>query len=841
MMMKKSLWVLVVLLSHTLCAQNVGIGTTTPQSTFDVKGNQRIGGATSYMTFDTLSGKIVWSNANLFVPVTQALMKHSAAADGLFYNNSGGTTGQMEYRNALGEPVFFTNFTNGNGYFKSRLGIGTVSPLAGLHVADSSVLFSAAGLALSMPGNTPITGAGRRMMWYADKAAFRAGYVSADQWDKVNIGNYSFSAGFNSKASGYNSISIGNNTNATGIIATALGNQSIASGNVSTATGDYTSATGDYATAMGQGTTATGYASVSIGHTNLASGIFALAFGKSTKASGESSTAMGESTKAIGIRTTAMGLSSTASGHISTALGYATIAKGHSSTVLGIFNDSILLADELSISTTSPIFIIGNGDSNTARTNALVVLKNGNMGIGISNPGFPQNFANTFGDKISFKGNSGPHYGIGVASNLMQIHTDGLSSDVAFGFGTSGAFTETVRIKGNGKVGIGIAAPLSPLSFGQLLGDKISLWSNSSNSYGFGIQSGLLQIHTDVPYADIAFGYGSSDVMTERMRIVNSGSIGMELSGRIYLKNGSSPLNPDDSPGLWLYNSDNSELLGFMGTQNSQNIGFYGGPGGWGFVYNALNSRVGIGTSNPASPLDVTGNTLITGSFISTSTSLEGIGLLGNCQTTLSYGTGVYGVGGNIGVYGEAIQVGVGERVGVSGWAFGGDANYGTEGFAQSSDGTTATGIYGYAGGSGTNWAGYFSGAVYATSYSSSDRKLKQDIHSLDNAMSIIQQLHPTLYTYKTNEYKQMQLPEGTHYGLIADEVQQVIPGIVKKAVQPAQYEHHGKNKGQKLSDEVEFNAVNYTEIISILVGAVKEQQKEIDELKLQVAELMKK
>jgi len=51
----------------------------------------------------------------------------------------------------------------------------------------------------------------------------------------------------------------------------------------------------------------------------------------------------------------------------------------------------------------------------------------------------------------------------------------------------------------------------------------------------------------------------------------------------------------------------------------------------------------------------------------------------------------------------------------------------------------------------------------------------------------------------------------------------------------------HGKNKGQKLSDEVEFNAVNYTEIISILVGAVKEQQKEIDELKLQVAELLKK
>jgi hypothetical protein len=278
-----------------------------------------------------------------------------------------------------------------------------------------------------------------------------------------------------------------------------------------------------------------------------------------------------------------------------------------------------------------------------------------------------------------------------------------------------------------------------------------------------------------------------------------------------------------------------------MGTQNNQNIGFYGGSGGWGFVYDAISSRVGIGITNPASPLDVTGNAPITGKFISSSTSTEGIGVLATCQTSLGYGTGVYGIGGNYGVYGESIQVGVWERIGVSGWAFGGDANYGTEGFAQSAAGTTATGIYGQATGPGTNWAGYFSGAVYATSYSSSDRKLKQDIQPLDNAMSIIQQLNPTLYTYRTTEYNQMQLPEGTHYGLIADEVQQVIPGIVKKAVQPAQYEHQGIDKGQKLKDEVEFNAVNYTEIISILVGAVKEQQKQIDELKLLVQELQKK
>lgn len=55
--------------------------------------------------------------------------------------------------------------------------------------------------------------------------------------------------------------------------------------------------------------------------------------------------------------------------------------------------------------------------------------------------------------------------------------------------------------------------------------------------------------------------------------------------------------------GAWLYKADNTALLGFMGAQNNQNIGFYGGPAGWGFVYDAINSRVGIGNSAPNAPL----------------------------------------------------------------------------------------------------------------------------------------------------------------------------------------------------------------------------------------------
>ncbi len=85
-----------------------------------------------------------------------------------------------------------------------------------------------------------------------------------------------------------------------------------------------------------------------------------------------------------------------------------------------------------------------------------------------------------------------------------------------------------------------------------------------------------------------------------------------------------------------------------------------------------------------------------------------------------------------------------------------------------------------------------------------------------------------------------MHLPEGVHYGLLADEVQQVMPGAVKKAVQPTEYTNHDEKNGKKLSDEVEFNAVNYTEMIPILIAAVKEQNQIIEELKKEI-ELLKK
>jgi hypothetical protein len=179
---------------------------------------------------------------------------------------------------------------------------------------------------------------------------------------------------------------------------------------------------------------------------------------------------------------------------------------------------------------------------------------NGNVGIGVSAPPFPLSFSPSLGDKISLWSNSTNSYGLGIQSSLLQIHTDIWASDIAFGYGSSAAFTENMRIKGDGNVGIGTATPVQKLhvegttflngnvgigtstpyarlSFaGNSSGEIISFNGTTTNNYGIGIQLGLLQIHTNVAAADIAFGYGSSASFTERMRIKGNGKVGIGTS-----------------------------------------------------------------------------------------------------------------------------------------------------------------------------------------------------------------------------------------------------------------------------------------------------------------------
>ena len=247
--------------------------------------------------------------------------------------------------------------------------------------------------------------------------------------------------------------------------------------------------------------------------------------------------------------------------------------------------------------------------------------------------------------------------------------------------------------------------------------------------------------------------------------------------------------------------------------------------------------------------------------------SSTGYGVAGSSGYLGVYGSGttygLFGSGGTYGAYASGTDYGVygysstGYGVaGVSGNNYGlyGEGNIGSIAYGAYvgawGDGDSY-GLVGYGGpygcwATGTSYAGYFSGNVHCTAvYSGSDRSLKKNITEFNSALDIINKLKPRLYEFRNDgNYAQMNLPEGSHYGLIAQDVEQVLPNLVKATEfnAPQKIDKDGKSLETGVaatkSEKIDYLAVNYTELIPIIIKAMQEQEQKISALETENAQM---
>ena len=196
-----------------------------------------------------------------------------------------------------------------------------------------------------------------------------------------------------------------------------------------------------------------------------------------------------------------------------------------------------------------------------------------------------------------------------------------------------------------------------------------------------------------------------------------------------------------------------------------------------------------------------------------------------------SEGYGVYGRTTNDnceGVMGQSVSSGSSSYYGISGTAV---------------DGTgTNYGVYGYASGGNTHYGGYFAGNLHYTGILSgpSDELFKENVQPFRNALSKIKLMNVHTFNFiQMTEEKQLVLPEGEQIGLIAQELEEILPVLVTHEVH-AYDKNEGVEGAEKDMDKLEYKGINYIGLIPVLIEAIKELQIINEEQQRQIDKLLK-
>lgn len=272
--------------------------------------------------------------------------------------------------------------------------------------------------------------------------------------------------------------------------------------------------------------------------------------------------------------------------------------------------------------------------------------------------------------------------------------------------------------------------------------------------------------------------------------------------------------NLDNNTGIAVLNESDGRRFALNTLANGGFTLYDGGSGAWTAGLSQRLGRVGLGTTNPSYKLHVVAGTL------------RGI----YASTTVDFAV-------------------VGDTVGQSGTAVLGQAGSGTGVHAYSSSGTAlvaesdsnATAIHVPVGkgkvglgtptpadlldvrgdirvGTGSTGCVKDADATIIAGTCSSDRRLKQDVVPFGRAIDAVGLLQPVHFSWRAGAFPERHFGSSPSYGLIAQDVERVLPGLV-------------------VTDEQGYKAVKYSALPMYMLQAIKDLKMENDALRRRLEE----
>ena len=520
---------------------------------------------------------------------------------------------------------------------------------------------------------------------------------------------------------------------------------------------------------------------------------------------------------------------------------------------------------DVSATTTRPAILIANTGGGPA-----LIAASGNVGIGTAAPLSKLSVGGTgvadtaiYGDGTAtgILGRSENGIGVlGISRNSWSGHFEGSSYfgkmsagdhtypvnslDVMGGVvirGTGAASTApTGGLLVQGDVGIGITAPAAKLDVVASSGNAVK--ASSAAYYGvWGVSTNNVGV-----YGSSTNNYGAEGISTNAIGVhgkgAQSGGIFESPSGPALIAAGKVGVNTFSPSAQLESRASMAGNAAILGSNEAAGAGVRGdslqGTGVFGVAY--AEGKSGVAGASLSSGTS-TGN--VGGSFAALGPYGRGVygngpGFGGYFESNSGNGTGVYGLGGTYGgnfvsnngrgiyaggaTYGAWIQATAPSGIGIQssatntgGIAVKGDGYANGGRFTASSNGST--GVWAYGGGSGYNF--YAANPAAASFGYASSVRWKENIKLIDNALDKVLSLRGVSFDWKKEQ-------GGKHdMGMIAEEVGKVIPEIVV-------WEKDGSGYA---------SGMDYGKLTPILVEAIKEQQKEINSLKEEVAKLKEK